>query len=86
VPGESDPPTLAALQIHCANRRAFLLIDADAAASVASLREGPPAALVSDAAANAAMFFPRLRAADPTQPGGPADLPPSGFNRRPVCP
>ncbi|MGA8602142.1 MAG: phage tail sheath C-terminal domain-containing protein [Beijerinckiaceae bacterium] len=79
VPGESDPPTLAALQIHCANRRAFLLIDADAAANVASLREGPPAALVSDAAANAAMFFPRLRAADPTQPGGPADLPPSGF-------
>jgi phage tail sheath protein FI len=79
VPGGSDPPTLAALQIHCTNRRAFLLIDADAAANVASLREGPPAALVSDAAVNAAMFFPRVRDTDPPQPGGPADLPPCGF-------
>jgi uncharacterized protein len=79
VPGESDPPTLAALQLHCVRRRAFLLIDADAGANVASLKQGPPRALVSDAAANSAMFFPRLRAADPGEAGALADVPACGF-------
>ncbi len=79
VPGESDPPVLAAVQVHCARRRAFLLIDADAGANVASLREGPPRALVSNAAANSAMFFPRVRAADPTQAGALANVPSCGF-------
>jgi phage tail sheath protein FI len=79
VPGESDPSTLAALQSHCGKPRAFLLIDPDSSASIASLREGLPAELMSDDAANAAMFFPWVRAPDPLQAGAGADFPPCGF-------
>jgi uncharacterized protein len=79
VPGESDPSTLAKLQAYCARRRALLLIDADSGASVASLKQGPPTDLVSSAAANAAMFFPWLRAPDPLHAGASGEFPPSGF-------
>jgi uncharacterized protein len=83
IPGESHASTLAIVQTHCARRRAFLLIDADATATVASLKAGlqagVPAALISKDAANAAMFFPWLRAPDPVHVDALADVPPCGF-------
>ncbi|MBV8848424.1 MAG: phage tail sheath family protein, partial [Methylobacteriaceae bacterium] len=79
IPGESDPAALAIVQAHCAQIRALLLIDADARASVASLEAGIPAAFATDDAANAAMFFPWLRAPDPLQAGALGNFPPCGF-------
>jgi hypothetical protein len=79
IPGETDPSTLAIVQGHCARRRAFLLVDADATATAASLKAGLPAALMSNDAANAALFFPWLRAPEPLRANALADFPPIGF-------
>ncbi|MEO7115715.1 MAG: phage tail sheath subtilisin-like domain-containing protein [Caldimonas sp.] len=78
VPGLSDAATIAALQKHCRDRRAFLIVDCDhgstAADVVASLagKTGPDAM-------NSAIFFPWLRAPDPMQQGALRDFPPCGY-------
>ncbi len=79
VPGETDPPTLATLQGHCASRRAFLIVDADQAATVASLNVGVPAPLINSNSPNSAIFFPWVRAPDPLQQDALALFPPCGF-------
>lgn len=79
VPGEFHAATIGTLQGHCASRRAFLIVDSDSAATVASLNTGAPAAMITAAAPNAAIFFPWVRAADPLQEGALADFPPCGF-------
>ncbi|HXJ01479.1 MAG TPA: phage tail sheath subtilisin-like domain-containing protein [Micropepsaceae bacterium] len=79
VPGETDPATLATLQGACQSRRAFLIVDADPLATVASLNAGMPAALTGSSAINSAVFFPWVRAPDPLAQGALADFPPCGF-------
>src|SRR4051812_34181141 len=79
VPGETDAATLGTIEGHCAKRRAFLIVDADGAATVTSLNGGAPAALITANAPNAAIFFPWVRAPDPLQQGALADFPPCGF-------
>jgi len=83
VPGETDPPTLATLQGHCAKRRAFLIVDSDPAATVASLNgavpPGVPTALITSDSPNAAYFFPWVNASDPLQSGAITAFPPCGF-------
>jgi uncharacterized protein len=78
VPGETDAGTLATLEGACAKRRAFLIIDAPSNATVATL-PGMLSSFISSDAANAAIFFPWVRAADPLQQGALADTPPCGF-------
>jgi uncharacterized protein len=81
VPGETDPPTLATLQGHCAKRRAFLIVDPDSTATVASLdaAHGVPAALITSDSPNAAFFFPWVNAPDPLKSGAITAFPPCGF-------
>jgi phage tail sheath protein FI len=79
VPGETDAATLATLQGHCHDRRAFLIVDADPLATVASLNAGAPAALTGSNAVNSAIFFPWVRAPDPLAQGALVDFPPCGF-------
>ncbi|HEU0204653.1 MAG TPA: phage tail sheath subtilisin-like domain-containing protein, partial [Burkholderiaceae bacterium] len=79
VPGETDAATLATLQGHCRRRRAFLIVDADPTATVASLNAGAPAALLGSDAPNSAIFFPWVRAPDPLQQGALVNFPPCGF-------
>ncbi|MDR2153617.1 MAG: DUF2586 family protein [Burkholderiaceae bacterium] len=79
VPGETDPATLAILQKHCKDQRAFLIVDADPAQSVADYNAGAPSAITGDSAPNSAMFFPWVKAPDPLQAGALRDFPPCGF-------
>ena len=79
VPGETHAATLAALQGHCRRRRAFLVVDADSTATVASLGTGAPPALTGSDAPNSAIFFPWVRAPDPMRQGALADFPPCGY-------
>jgi phage tail sheath protein FI len=79
VPGETDVTTLAALQGWCRKRRAFLIVDADPAATVRSLSEDTTVVPDGPDALNAAVFFPWVRAPDPLHGGALADFPPSGF-------
>jgi len=79
VPGETDPPTLATLQTHCRERRAFLIVDAKQADTVVSLNAGAPGPITGSAASNSAIFFPWVRSPDPLQQGALSDFPPCGF-------
>jgi phage tail sheath protein FI len=79
VPGETDPTTLAALQKHCRDRRAFLIIDTDPNATPDSFSAGVGSLLTGVDAPNSALFFPWVRAADPLYQGALGDFPPSGF-------
>jgi len=78
VPGLVDSMTLQALQGHCRDRRAFLIVDAPDNETVATM----PAALANltgDDAPNSAIYFPWVRAPDPLQNGALRALPPSGY-------
>jgi len=79
VPGETNPAAIAALEAYCKKRRAIFLVDAAADATVTALLPGPDATLVSPNGANAAFFFPWLKAPDPLDENRPALYPPSGF-------
>jgi phage tail sheath protein FI len=79
IPGETDAATLATVEGHCRTRRAFLIVDADPLATVATLNSGAPAPLTGSDGLNAAIFFPWVRASDPLQPGAIATFPPCGF-------
>jgi phage tail sheath protein FI len=79
VPGETDPVTLGTLQTRCHERRAFLLVDADPTATVATMGAGANASLTGSDAPNSAIFFPWVRAPDALQEGALTDFPPCGF-------
>jgi phage tail sheath protein FI len=79
VPGLGHPATLAALQAECRRRRAFLLIDADPHATVASMASAGTTGLTGDDGSCSAVYFPWVRAADPAQGGVVRDFPPCGF-------
>ena len=78
VPGLTDGATLATLQHHCRDHRAFLIVDSPESDTVATV--GAALANVTGAdALNSAFFFPWVRAPDPRQEGALRDFPPSGF-------
>jgi hypothetical protein len=79
VPGETDPATLATLQGHCHDRRAFLIIDPDPTATVASVAATAAPTLIGSNGLNSAIFFPWVRAPDPLQQGALTNFPPCGF-------
>ena len=79
VPGESTPSVLSNLEKFCADRRAFLIADSDANASLTTLQNGPDGSLTGINAINAAFYFPWVTAPDPLQENRPTDFPPCGF-------
>ena len=78
VPGETDATTLTTLQGHCRTRRAFLIVDADPAATVSSLNAGATGLTQSDAM-NSAIYFPWVRAPNSLLGGALSDFPPCGY-------
>lgn len=79
VPGEARPQTQALLQRQCVARRAFLIADCDADATIARLSEGPDAMLLGAGVDHAAMYAPWVLASDPMQRGAVRPYPPCGF-------
>jgi phage tail sheath protein FI len=79
VPGETDPATLGTLQTRCRERRAFLIVDPDPDATVASIGAGVNSSLLTSDAPNSALFFPWVRAPDSLRAGALTDFPPCGF-------
>jgi phage tail sheath protein FI len=78
VPGETDPATIAQLQAYCAGRRAFLIVDSAADATVAKLQNGPDSLMTGANASYAAFYFPWIDAFD-AQQNLIRSFPPSGF-------
>jgi phage tail sheath protein FI len=78
VPGESDATTIQTLQTRCHERRAFLIVDSTASATVANAAT-EAAARIGPHAHNAAFYFPWVRAPDPQQRGAIRAFPPCGF-------
>ena len=79
APGASHAAVLTALQAYAARRRAFLVADCAADASMASLRQGAAAALVdSPDAAWSALYAPWIVVSNPAHPGSTVAVPPSG--------
>ena len=85
VPGLTDPTTIAALQLECRRRRAFLIVDAPDGETVASM-PAIAAAISGPDAMNSALYFPWVRAADPLAQGAVHTFPPSRLRRRRLCP
>ena len=78
VPGLTDGATIASLQHHCRDRRAFMIVDAPGTETVATVAAAL-ANITGGDALNAAFYFPWVRAPDPLQAGALRDFPPSGF-------
>jgi uncharacterized protein len=78
VPGVVDPPTIQMLQQHARERRAFLILDSAEGADAAAVEDSLAGITTADAA-NAALYFPWVRAPDPLQQDAPRAFPPCGF-------
>ena len=78
VPGLVDGPTVATLQKHCHDRRAFLIVDSPENATVANVAASLANMTGADAV-NSAFFFPWVRSPDPLQQGALRRFPPCGF-------
>ena len=90
VPGETDVATIRDLQAYCAEKRAFLIVDAPATATPESLSSSGPTGIVigmpgvaasvagPSVEANSAYYFPWVRALDPLL-NSVALFPPCGF-------
>jgi phage tail sheath protein FI len=79
VPGESDAPTIQALEKFCRDHRAFLIADSSKDATAENLASAGPGAITGADAINAAFYFPWVLAGDPLQGNRPREFPPSGF-------
>ena len=79
VPGESDTTVLSSLEGFCHDRRAFLIADCAAGASLGSLQNGPAGTITGDPAINAALYFPWILAPNPLQENRVTEFPPCGF-------
>lgn len=79
VPGLSHAPTLATLQAECRRRRAFLIIDARAEASVDQVIAHGTDGLTGPDGSYSALYFPWVRAPDPLRSGAIHPFPPCGF-------
>ena len=78
VPGLTDSATIATLQHHCHDRRAFLIVDSAENETVATV-VASLAGMTGVDAPNSAFFFPWVRSPDPQQQGALRNFPPSGF-------
>ena len=79
VPGLTHAATLATLQAECRRRRAFLIIDSSAEATVESMITGGTDGLTGPDGSCSAIYFPWLRAPDPLRSGAMHPFPPCGF-------
>ncbi len=78
VPGLADAPMIRVLQRHARERRAFLILDAMESANATTV-EDQVAGITGADAANAALYFPWVRAPDPLQQDALRAFPPCGF-------
>ncbi len=78
VPGLIDAATIAELQEHCHDRRAFLIADCDELATVANVVASLANKTGVDAL-NSSCFFPWVKSPDPLQQGALRNFPPSGY-------
>jgi len=78
VPGLTDPTTIAALQLECRRRRAFLIVDAADGETITTMPT-IAAAIAGPNAMNSALYYPWVRAADPLAQNAVHAFPPSGF-------
>jgi uncharacterized protein len=84
VPGETEPPTVTALQTFCKGKRAFYIVDPPQLSTVTGLRASGPAgaggvSVIGPDASYAAYYFPWVNAPDPLFKNRPALFPPCGF-------
>ncbi len=84
VPGETDAPTIAALQKYCHDKRAFYIVDAPQTAKTAALNtSGPvgstPGSITGPNSINSAYYFPWVQAPDQLAGNRAALFPPCGF-------
>jgi phage tail sheath protein FI len=79
VPGLSHAATLATLQAECRRRRAFLIIDSPAEATVESMIADGTNGLTGPDGSCSAIYFPWVRAPDPLRSGAIHPFPPCGF-------
>jgi hypothetical protein len=81
VPGESNPSTVSSLQGYCANSsiRAFYIVDPAQGATFAKLENGPDPGIISNVAANSALYFPWVSAPDALAGSRARAFPPCGF-------
>lgn len=79
IPGLVHAATLAALQAECRRRRAFLVVDGDPNATVATMASGGTAGLTGSDGLYSAIYWPWVRATDPQQGGVVRDFPPGPF-------
>ncbi len=78
VPGLTDATTIATLQHHCRDRRAFLIVDCAKDETVANATTALAGMTGADAM-NSAFYFPWVRSPDPLQQGALRAFPPCGF-------
>ena len=79
VPGLTHTATITALQTHCKERRAFLIVDSVEGETVANMETSGLVGLTGPDAHNAALYYPWVRAPDPLKQGALRNFPPSGF-------
>ena len=85
IPGETDAPTISALQAYCAVKRAFFIVDSPRLATISGLTStGPvgstPGSITAGPnATNSAFYFPWVEAPDPLVGNRPTLYPPCGF-------
>ncbi len=78
VPGLSEATTIATLQHHCHDRRAFLIVDCPETDTVSTVAASLTGMTGADAL-NSAFFFPWVRSPDPLQQGALRAFPPCGY-------
>ena len=78
VPGLADAPTIRMLQRHARERRAFLILDSAESADATTVEDQLVEITGADSA-NAALYFPWVRAPDPLQQDALRAFPPCGF-------
>ena len=78
VPGLIDVPTAIRLQTLCAERMAFLVLDAPEGAEPAAAIDHARALAAGPDAKNSALYYPGVMVVDAGTPGAPRRMPPSG--------
>ena len=79
VPGETEASTVSTLQMYCASRRALFIMDAPQTIGIPDLVKNGPSGYTGQYAANSALYFPWVLAADPLFGNRPSLMPPCGF-------
>jgi hypothetical protein len=84
VPGETVATTIQALQLYCAQKRAFYVVDPPQNTTIANMiTSGPvgstPGSITGTNSPNSAYYFPWVQAPDPLVGNRPALYPPCGF-------